>query len=414
MLIELHVLQNFSPSCLNRDDLNAPKDCEFGGVRRARISSQCFKRAARWNESLRKSLDSYKFGNRSRNYQTRLKGILCNRGYEEADCLTLSALICQIVGSGLELRNKKLLTKVGLFITKEELEAMANSIIQNWEELSKKAESYELGLSPDSEGLMEEKPKQEKKKWSAPKIDKKLKTFVLKNIVSGALRHSSTGVDISLFGRMVADSPQSNVDAAVQVAHSISTHAVPAEFDFFTAVDDLKPKDVEDAGAGMLGSQQFNSATFYRYANVHLPQLHANLESDIDLARNAALAFAHSFITAIPNAKQNSHAAHNPPDLVFALLRPSGQPLSLANAFAKPVSKKSPKGLIRQSAEELADYWKRIRDGYLTDAPSKAPFYTIHSDLDELDLAADKKESFKDLLNDLDTGLQDWSPEQGQ
>src|SRR5438270_13048263 len=45
--IEIHVLQNFAPSCLNRDDTNSPKNCEFGGHRSARISSQCIKRAIR-------------------------------------------------------------------------------------------------------------------------------------------------------------------------------------------------------------------------------------------------------------------------------------------------------------------------------------------------------------------------------
>ena len=48
MIIELHMLQNFAPSCLNRDDTNSPKECEFGGYRRARISSQCIKRAIRF------------------------------------------------------------------------------------------------------------------------------------------------------------------------------------------------------------------------------------------------------------------------------------------------------------------------------------------------------------------------------
>ena len=46
-LIEIHVLQNFAPSNLNRDDTGAPKDALFGGTRRARVSSQCLKRAVR-------------------------------------------------------------------------------------------------------------------------------------------------------------------------------------------------------------------------------------------------------------------------------------------------------------------------------------------------------------------------------
>jgi CRISPR system Cascade subunit CasC len=47
--IELHILHSFPPSNVNRDDLNQPKDGYFGGRRRARVSSQCFKRAIRTN-----------------------------------------------------------------------------------------------------------------------------------------------------------------------------------------------------------------------------------------------------------------------------------------------------------------------------------------------------------------------------
>ncbi len=45
--IEFHILQSFPVSCLNRDDLNSPKTCTVGGVSRARVSSQCWKRAVR-------------------------------------------------------------------------------------------------------------------------------------------------------------------------------------------------------------------------------------------------------------------------------------------------------------------------------------------------------------------------------
>lgn len=50
-LVELHFLQSFPPSCINRDGNNSPKDCTFGDVRRARISSQCLKRAIRQADS---------------------------------------------------------------------------------------------------------------------------------------------------------------------------------------------------------------------------------------------------------------------------------------------------------------------------------------------------------------------------
>ncbi|WP_270657693.1 type I-E CRISPR-associated protein Cas7/Cse4/CasC [Aeromonas sp. Y293-4] len=47
LFVELHLIQNFAPSNLNRDDTGAPKDAIFGGQRRARLSSQCQKKSVR-------------------------------------------------------------------------------------------------------------------------------------------------------------------------------------------------------------------------------------------------------------------------------------------------------------------------------------------------------------------------------
>src|SRR6266508_2221569 len=52
-LIAIHMLQNHAPSNLNRDDNGDPKDALFGGVRRARISSQSLKRSIRWSDTFR-------------------------------------------------------------------------------------------------------------------------------------------------------------------------------------------------------------------------------------------------------------------------------------------------------------------------------------------------------------------------
>ena len=45
--LELHIIQSVPVACLNRDDLNSPKTAVFGGVQRARVSSQSWKRAIR-------------------------------------------------------------------------------------------------------------------------------------------------------------------------------------------------------------------------------------------------------------------------------------------------------------------------------------------------------------------------------
>jgi CRISPR system Cascade subunit CasC len=164
--------------------------------------------------------------------------------------------------------------------------------------------------------------------------------------------------DLALFGRMLADLPENNIDAACQVAHSISTNKSHSmEMDCYTAVDDLKPTDT--AGADMIGTVEFNSACFYRYANLDLGQIRKNLQNDDELVRKTADAFLRAFIHAIPTGKQRSFAAHNPPSLVFAVVR-SGTLVSLANAFVKPVTPRGEEGLVGKSITELDRYYGQV------------------------------------------------------
>jgi len=162
--------------------------------------------------------------------------------------------------------------------------------------------------------------------------------------------------DLALFGRMVAEKTDLNIDAACQVAHAISTNKATMEVDFFTAVDDLPQEGRADAG--MLGSVEFNSSCFYRYASLHVGKLVENLQDDA-LARKSVEAFLTAFIHAIPTGKQNTFAAHNPPSMVFAVVR-DGQPLSLANAFVKPISPGRDENLVALSIAALDDYHGRM------------------------------------------------------
>ena len=164
--------------------------------------------------------------------------------------------------------------------------------------------------------------------------------------------------DIALFGRMLADRPDTNIDAACQVAHAISTHKVGVEFDFYTAMDDLK-KPEEETGAGMMGTIEFNSACFYRYANIDFKQLKKNLGGDKELAQKTVEAFIRAAVNAIPTGKQNSFAAQNPPSFVFAVVRNSGA-WSLVNAFASPVWVGEKNDLVQNSAAALLDYWGKL------------------------------------------------------
>jgi CRISPR system Cascade subunit CasC len=175
---------------------------------------------------------------------------------------------------------------------------------------------------------------------------------VLKDAVRNCLKRSKA-VDIALFGRMLADLPAENQDAACQVAHAISTHKVEREFDYFTAVDDKG--DADETGAGMIGQIEFNSATFYRYAVIDAAKLVNNLQGEKQLALTGINAFVQAMARAIPTGKQNTFAAHNPPSFVGVVLR-HASPFNLANAFEKPVWPKADKELTSLSVSELAKH----------------------------------------------------------
>ena len=168
-------------------------------------------------------------------------------------------------------------------------------------------------------------------------------------------------VDVALFGRMIADKPEWNVDASCQVAHAISTNTVKMDFDFFTAVDDLKPGD--SAGSDMMGTVQFNSSCFYRYAVLDVAALRANLDGgDAQLGR-AVEAFVRGFLSAIPTGKQNSMAAHNFPSYALAVVRDGGSPVSLTNAFLKPARPRAEDtDLVDDSIQKLEQYARRMQD----------------------------------------------------
>ena len=183
---------------------------------------------------------------------------------------------------------------------------------------------------------------------------------------------------MALFGRMLADMPEKNQNAACQVAHAISTHAVEREFDFYTAVDDLKPEDT--AGADMMGTVEFNSACYYRYAVVDWAKLvgdtnkGTNLQGDVELARKALRVFLEGFVMAEPTGKQNTFAAHNPPEFVAVTVCFDAAPRNLANAFETAIRSKAGESLTRKSAEALAQKGSALETAY----PRKSQTYVLN------------------------------------
>jgi CRISPR system Cascade subunit CasC len=185
----------------------------------------------------------------------------------------------------------------------------------------------------------------------------------------------NNAVDVALFGRMVADNPLINCDASSQVAHAISTHKVENEFDFFTAVDDLSSE--ETAGAGHMGTVEYNSATMYRYATVAVHNLFEQLECDENALGKAVSEFTRAFVYSMPTGKQNTFAANTIPDAVLAVIR-TDRPLSFASAFETPVRGE---GFLTASAMELEKYALEAYKNFCSN-PEKA--YVVGRYLDRL------------------------------
>ena len=303
-LIELHILQSFPVSCLNRDDVGSPKSAVFGGVTRARISSQCLKRAARiyaketWPES--------KFdGIRTRNIQTKFKDALLKHGQsdDEADknANALAATYSTIDGE----KNR---VKTPVFLSPHEIDEVTRLFA--------------------IEGL---EPKKAAKK-SSP----------------------NDAADICLFGRMVANDPTLNVEGAAMFSHALSTHQANNEVDFFSAVGDFKDEQIDDAGADHIGSLEFNSATYYRYVAINLDLLaeKSHLGGLGEDERKVVLrSFIKAVLTAVPNARKNSMNAGTLPSEVLGIHKEKGQPLQLVNAFETPVKNRDEKGKVVGYAE---------------------------------------------------------------
>jgi CRISPR system Cascade subunit CasC len=346
VLIELHLLQNFAPSNLNRDDTGAPKDCELGGHRRARISSQSIKRAIRQTfgkeDLLEPTLLAARTKRAAQAIAERLHATNAEHSMDDA-VVVAGALLNAIKPSLHNPADGK--TQYLLFLGGAELDGAAAVADAHWEVL------LAAGAAAATDNG---KKKAKNDKGGLPPI---IKTELIRKL------DGKRSADLALFGRMIADLPDQNVDAASQVAHAISTNRVSMEMDFYTAVDDLKPDDT--AGADMLGTIEFNSACFYRYSNVDLAQLRSNLGAEDDLARKTLRAFLWSSILAIPTGKQNSMAAHNPPSLIVAVARESG-PWNLANAFVKPVWPGQHGNLVELSVKALDTYWQQLTTMYGT------------------------------------------------
>jgi len=321
--IEFHILQSFPVTCLNRDDVGAPKTAMIGGVSRARVSSQCWKRAVRLAMH---EVSGVELGIRTKQLAKLIADACRNIGAtnEQADACgdKFEKLIFTKKNANDENDSKK---DTLVFFSKTEISAIAEKF-------------KEIDFDP-------KKMKNESSKDKSEKKDEPKDEF--ENILEKkkyAQKNNLDGLDIALFGRMVAQAPTMNVEAASSFSHAISTHKVVNEVDYFTAVADF-PTNVQ--GSAHIGALEFNAATYYRYIALDLGQLYESLGDD-QFFPQAVSSFIKALYVAVPSARQATQAGVCSWDFAEVYVR-KGQGMQLS--FETPIPKDNNGGFLSNSID---------------------------------------------------------------
>ncbi|MEO1472493.1 MAG: type I-E CRISPR-associated protein Cas7/Cse4/CasC, partial [Pseudomonadota bacterium] len=316
--VQLHALTAYPPSNPNRDDLGRPKTAIYGGHPRLRISSQSLKRAFRQSEAFQMGLAG-SLGERTQRLGEQVEEHLTSKGTDEERAMEIARQVASAFGK-----------------IKGEKDAHPARI----EQLA--------FVSPDEKALAMELADAIAGGEEAPKE---------KDLANRLLRNADGAADIAMFGRMLAADPDYNRDAAVQVAHAITTSRVDVEDDFYTAVDDLKTP-AEDAGAGFIGEAGFGAGVFYLYVCVDRALLLENLSHDAGLAAKALQALVHAIAVNSPSGKKSSFANHVRAEYLLAE-RGDYQPRTLASAFLNPVGAGDQLALSKKALTELREQFNR-------------------------------------------------------
>jgi len=325
--IEFHILQSFPVTCLNRDDVGAPKTAVVGGSTRARVSSQC------WKRQIRLALHEFgiQLGSRTKLIAPLVEQACLAQGATEAQAKACGAKIEQVFIKKTESAKKSAKdveaeasegeggdkTDTLLFLSPREVEILARAF-------------QEQGFVPEAVITQKDAKKQ------AQEIEKLI----------GKPEFSLDGLDIALFGRMVAQAAKLNVEAAASFAHALSTHKVANEVEFFTALDDRQ----DEPGSAHMGSLEFNSATYYRYVRLDLGQLWQTLAGQS--LPDAVEAFTKALFVAVPSARQTTQAGASPWEFAKVLVR-TGQPLQVP--FETAVKAQNG-GFLQPSIDALKEY----------------------------------------------------------
>ena len=334
--LQFHALAAYGPSNLNRDDTGRPKSVIFGGVPRLRVSSQSLKRAWRKSSVFKDKLNGH-LADRTQRLGKDILDRLLAGGMDEDKALVIARRIAGVFGKvkSAEDKNPTFIQQLAFVSPEERAKAFA---------LADRALAGDDIETPSADAL---------------------------------LQKTDTAADIAMFGRMLADSAAFNREAAVQVAHAVTTHRAIAEDDYYTAVDDLKSRaELDDAGAGFVGVQEFGAGVFYLYVCVDRGLLLRNLD-DVRPIRNASLtALIEAAATVGPRGKQASFASRGRA-LYLLAEKGTAQPRSLVAAFLKPVGGADQ---AAQSIRALEDFRDRLDAAYGSCADAR---YTMNCETGE-------------------------------
>jgi CRISPR system Cascade subunit CasC len=327
--VEFHILQSFPVTCLNRDDVGAPKTAIIGGSTRARVSSQCWKRQVR--------LALHELGTplatRTKLISALIEAECIKQGADAAKAAQCGAKVEQIFikGAGAEKKGKKEAEQDDSVKTDEKSDTL---LFLSPSEVKKIAEAFAKEDFDPDKVIKNKVPKKQAKEVSD---------------IIGKPNFAVDGLDVALFGRMVAKATSMNVEAAASFAHAVSTHKVTNEVEFFTALDDEAIRK-GIAGSGHMGSLEFNSATYYRYVCLDVGQLWENLAGQF--LPEAIEAFIKALYVAIPAARQTTQSGASAWEYAQVFIR-KGQRLQVP--FETAVKMKDG-GFLEASKEVLSQY----------------------------------------------------------
>lgn len=368
MLIEINMLKNYLPSNLNRDENGAPKTCMFGGVKRNRISSQCMKRSWRRSEIFSSEIGSDKLGVRTRNMPELVADKLLESGIKD-DVVAVVKEVLSSFGTTKDKATDNLKTPTVIMYGSDDIEDIAE---------------YALSAVKG-------------------KTVKDVDRVAFKKELELALKDNSkrsVSVDMALWGRMVTSDALADVDAAMRVAHAISTNKAMVESDFFTTFDDYLTGE-ESFGAGMMDYTDYTSACFYIYASIDTDILVdnlANAENKEELVNKIVCALVETMAYTNPSGKQTSFAAASLPSAILVEMKSKKIAADYSSAFETPIKSDIEHSLSYNSAKSLADTCNKLQDKFAIPVDRRL-WFCMDDDITVND--AEICKSFRDLLNGL-------------